>query len=106
VCDFASENLLQSILVTLTITVPGPLAITSQTWMPVNSGGLHGYSVTVHGTASGPIGSQLGGGILRNDSNDVNIVAASWSGSWGFPPSPVRESGDPETTFCCFGGIS
>jgi hypothetical protein len=98
VCDFASENLLQSILVTLTITVPGPLAITSQTWTPaVDSGGLHGYSVMVEGTASGPIGAILGGAVLSNNSNDVNIVAASWS-AWGFPPGAMRESGDPDTT--------
>jgi pimeloyl-ACP methyl ester carboxylesterase len=75
------------------------LAITSQTWTPAfGCFGYSGYSLVVTGTASGPIGSSFGVVFTSTCTNEPNLVAASWSGSSGMPPYPMRVSGDPAAT--------
>jgi pimeloyl-ACP methyl ester carboxylesterase len=102
VSDSTSSNRSQTLAVTLTINPQSTgdlsLAITSQTWTPLSSGGqVYAYSAVVKGTASGPVNSGLG--VVSFDfgsGGDLQIVADSWTA--GSPGNPARGPGDPATT--------
>jgi pimeloyl-ACP methyl ester carboxylesterase len=102
VSDPASSNRSQTIAVTLTINPQSTgdlsLAITSQTWTPLSSGGqVYAYSAVVKGTATGPVNSGLG--VVSFDfgsGGDLKIAADSWTA--GSPGNPARGAGDPATT--------